>query len=235
MYLREIFDQLSVGEFAQLAIGGDDGSGILEKDYPTIINHVNLALADLYTRFPLREETVIIQQEDEINTYFLLYKYAQTNLTSPEPIKYIMDSVFEPFYENVIRIESVQDEDGQELYLNDENQEWSVFTPSHDSILVPLPDKENAMLVKYRAAHPRIDPIGADPDTIEISLPISLLQCLLLFIASRVHTVSPSPEGSNLGAMYMNRFLGNIASIERYGQFNKSNPTNHKLETAGWV
>lgn len=235
MYLREVLHQLSTGEFAQLAIGGTNESGILEKDWPAIVDHVNLALADLYTRFPLREETVIIQQEDEINTYFLQYKYAQTNLLSPEPIKYIMDSVYEPFYENVLRVESVQDEDGQELFLNDETQTWSVFTPSHNSIMVPLPAKENAMLIKYRAGHPKLSREDVNPDTLEISLPMNLLQSLLLFIAQRVHTVSPSPEGSNLGSTYLQRYLGSILGIERYNQFNKANPTSHKLENSGFI
>ncbi len=235
MYLREVLHQLTAGEFGQLAIGGSNESGILERDWPVIVDHVNLALADLYTRFPLREETVIIQQEDQINTYYLQYKYAQTNITSPVPVRYIMDSVFEPFYENVLKVESVQDEDGQELYMNDEAQEWSIFTPSHDSIMVPLPDKENAMLVKYRAGHPKLSRVDVNPDTLEISLPMNLLQSMLLFIAQRVHTVSPSPEGSNLGSTYLQRYLGSIMAIERYNQFNKANPTSHKLETSGFV
>ena len=119
MYLNELFDQLTYGELSQLEYGGVDNEGITQEDHKRILPHINLALTELHKRFLIREEEVTIRCYDHIETYVLDSKYAATNTESTEPYKYIHDTVFEPFVDNVLRIEKVFNEDGQELFLNE--------------------------------------------------------------------------------------------------------------------
>ena len=78
MTLQDIFDKLTFGELSQIGVSGN-GTGISQEDYPKLISHVNLGLTDLYTKFPLREREVVIQQYDEISFYELDITHAQSN------------------------------------------------------------------------------------------------------------------------------------------------------------
>ena len=134
MLLSEIFDQLTYGELASIAMGGAGASGIVQTDYPAIINSINLGLTEIHKRLDLRREEIFVQQYDQIQQYYLEPKYAVSNLESDEPIKYITDSEENPFLGNVLRIERIINEGGVELYVNDENQYCTVWTPSYNSI-----------------------------------------------------------------------------------------------------
>jgi len=242
MKLSDLFDQLSQGELSQLKMGSRDEIGIRLCDYNKIIPHINLGLTELYKRLNLKTSEVVIQQFDHIQTYYLDSRYAQTNVDSQEPTKYIMDSEYQPFTNNVLRIEKVHNELGEELYLNQDrsyfsgsNMYWAVNIPSYNSIQVPYPEKENQMIVTYRADH---DPIifTEEMNLQDIHVPISpsYLEPLLLYIAARVYTNLSSNEG-NEGTNYTAKFEASMQQIEKLNLINKDDTYNIKLEENGWV
>ena len=235
MLLQDLFDQLTYGELAKVSLGGDPTIGILEKDYANIISHINLGLTELYKRFPLREGDITIQLEDAIQTYYLQSDYAVSNTGSSQPVKYLIDSESEPFTDNVLKIEQVIDEDGGILYMNDSNQAWSVFSPSYNSIQVSYASSELAVTVTYRADHDRIPTIGTDPSTYDVPVPMTHLEPLLFYIASRIHTTLPTLDGVNKGNDYLAKYEAACLKIENAGLVNKANPSNHKLFDRGFV
>ena len=235
MLLQDLFDQLTYGELAKVSLGGDPTIGILEKDYANIISHINLGLTELYKRFPLKEDEISIQLEDNIQTYYLHSDYALTNDESIQPDKYLIDSEFHPFNDTVLKIEQVIDENGEILYLNDSNQAWSVFSPSYNSIQVPYASSEIAVTVTYRADHARIPNIGADPSTYDVPIPMTHLEPLLYYIASRIHTTLPTLDGVNKGNDYLAKYEAACTKIENLALTNKSDPSNHKLWDRGFV
>jgi len=247
MFLNELFDQLTYGELSQLEYGGVDDEGITQKDYKRIIPHINLALTELHKRFLIREEEVTIRCYDHIETYVLDSKYAATNKTSTEKYKYIHDSIFEPFIDNVLRIEKVFNEDGQELFLNEtdpyiiktergmvSHRAWSVSTPNYRTIQLSYPMVENALVVEYRANHESIKVDGLIPATEEIKIPLYLIEPFLLYIASRVYS-SLGGDSAQEGMAYMAKFEASCKKIEELNLVNKENAVNQKLEAAGWV
>lgn len=254
MQLSELFEQLSQGELSQLKMGGRDDVGIRACDYPKILPHINLGLTELYKRFNLKNSEVVIQQQDQINTYYLETKFAQSSKPAgwTPPVMandgvytdpyYIMDSPIQPFTGNVLRIEAVHNEIGEELYLNQDRQYWkgsdkywAVSTPSFNSIQVPYPEKENQMIVTYRADH---DPIIMDETSNlqEITVPISpsYLEPLLLYIAARVYSNLSSLEG-NEGNVYTAKYEKSMKQIEQLNLMNKDDTQNAKLDINGWV
>lgn len=235
MLLSELMDQLTAGELSQLSLGGIDSTGIEECDYPKIIPHINLGLTSLYTRFPIRTQEVIVQQFDHIQNYELNSKYAESNKTSLAQTKYIMDSEFEPFEDNVLRIESVHDEDGKELFLNDSEEYWSVHTKSYNVIHVPWPEQENAMSIMYRANHDTIPIVGANPLTTQINIPPGLLEALLFYIASRVFSNLNTDGAVTEGNTFMQKYEQSCLKAEQYNIVNKDNTANKKLDKNGWV
>ncbi len=237
MLLSEIFDHLTYGELSQLSIGGREGSGVLPSDLPAMLSHVNIALNALFTRFPVVTKEILVQQYEHISNYTLDAKYAITNTESTAPYKYIVDSIHEPFISDVLRIESIHDEDGQEYFLNDPLEYWSVHIPSYNIIQIPFPIKENAMSVQYRAKHPILKAQGLEIETAIINLPDYLLEPLLLHIASRAFASNPSlsPEQNGLSSGFAARYENACRLVEEHGLLHKEDPTNIKLRSNGWV
>jgi len=238
MRLIDLFKQLSYGELSQLAMGGNDASGIIqEADYPKIIAHINLGLLELYKRFDLRREEVAIQQYDHIGRYYLDSRFAESNKDSDEPTKYIMDSAHAPFTDNVLRIERVINECGADLFINDHSKYWTVLTPTYNSVQVPWPEKENMMLVTYRAAPDVIPSVDVDLETQEVNIPLSHLEPLLLYIAARVYAakLTINNESSSRGMEYMSKYELACKRIEDLNLVQTNNTENMKLQKMGWV
>jgi len=205
MLLSEIFEQLTYGELVDTVLGGNDIGSIPLEHYPAIISHINLGLSELYKRFHLEISQETIKLYDHIETYNLNYKYAQTNLTSTEPYKYIMDSVSKPFEDRVLKVLGVYDEYGNEYPLNDASEPLSVFTPTYSSIQIPVRTFETTVFVKYIVDHYKIPTNTIDISNVEVNISQAYLQPLLYFVASRVFT-NISGDKINEGNNYLAKF-----------------------------
>ncbi len=234
MLLSELFEQLQYGELAEMSFGNTEGNTIISSDYPKIIPHVNLGITELYKRFPLKLTELTVQQYEQLNLYHLKSKYAVTNTSSSEPIKYIIDTEYQPFNDDLLQIESIYDEDGKLLYLNDDTQFWSIHTPAYNTIQVPEPENENALAVIYKANHERILIPNLDPETEEVNIPSYLLEALLLFIASRAYA-SYNSDTNNMSNNYMVKFENSCKKVEELGLINKDSNINERLWRNGWL
>jgi hypothetical protein len=235
MKLSDIFDQLSYGELSQLAVGNAEGAGILEKDYPMLISHINMGLLELHKRFDLRREELVIQQYAHIQTYLIDKRFA-TSSTSNEPYKYIMDSSFEPYTGNALKIERVFAEDGKEYVLNDDSDWDSLHTPTYLSLQVPLPEPTASLLVEYRANLPKIPLRGVNPSDYELDFPVSHLEALLNYVAYRVFApLTDMSVGSNDSATYMMKFEASCSKLHELALTGSTSNHNLKFERNDWV
>jgi hypothetical protein len=238
MKLREVLEQLSYGELRQMALGGSNASGIKPDDWPRVFPQVSLALKEIYKRFPIKTRQMTIQQYEHISVYHLDPKYAQTNQESTASPKYIMDTIYDPFTnkDEVLKIEEVFNEDGLPYYLNDDNQVYSLWTPTHNSIQVPYPDPDNAMTVQYRTSHEPITIYEDDEQTLdqEIHITDTYLEALLLYIAYRYFSTSGNAESVAQGNNFKASFELSCLNIERLNLGIRNNATNVKLEMNGW-
>lgn len=236
MFLSELFEQLTYGELSQAAIGGYPDVGITSAEYPAIVAHIHAGLTSLHTRLPLRFEEVIIQQYDWIQEYNLKKAYAISNIESEEPIKYLMDSEHEPFKDNVLKIEQVFSEEGEERPLNDSSKTWSVYTPRPKTVLVPFNDEANTFSVIYRADHPKIVLDGDfAPDNVEIEIPDSLIMPLCIFVAGRIVGNMGSTDNLNASSHYTSRYELALLEIDKLDLIPKDTLYNDRLERNGWV
>lgn len=241
MYLGEIFEQIAYGEFRKFGIGNDDQQGLQPADYKRVIPFINLALTELHKRFLLRSKTVWIQQHAHLSRYSLLNKYRQSDTSSTEPYKYIMDSVYEPFEErDLFKIEQINAEDGTEYILNEHGQHYSLFTPDYNTVEIPYPLDTNAMLVTYRADHTKLQHMigdSSDKEIIEaqlVNISTGLLESLLLYAAGRYFMSAGKPEKEALGMQYLNRFEQSVITVKSNGINPTENFNNSKLENRGW-
>lgn len=242
MKLSEVFSQLTFGELKQISVGGYEGTkAIAPKDYAEVINHINLALTNLYTKFPLKQSSLVLRTKKDKTKYPLTRNYALTT----DPINYhIVDSLAESFLGDILQVTHVYDVYGAELPLNDKNVGSSVITGTYDSLTIPWtknnPDyiEGTELLVEYRAKPAWISvPTPAEnlDLTRDIPIPDTLLEPLLVYIEYRVHKARGGESGLAQAAMAKQHYDALCKELELDNVLhNMSAVTNVKLEQNGW-
>lgn len=235
MKIKRIIEHLQLGVLSKINLGGNTEMGITSYNYPTIISAIELGLVELSQYFNLQQREVFIKQEDHIKVYELDVKYAQTNTTSTEPYKYIKDTVDNPFTGDILRIEAVYDELGNELRLNDDSDPDSLYTPSLISVQVPKPNAENTISVIYSAGAKELIKTGPNVLEQEIYLPQVLLQAMVMFVASQVVLGKDSLEAKNESMVFERKFKEAVMLAMNYGANAKDSTANTNVERNKWA
>ena len=90
MNLSQYLTELSYKELSNLSLA-DSGSGTIKPEkIPFIVSCINEALLRLYTRFVLKDKTLVIELRDYLGEYHLNSRYAVSS-GSPEEDHYIID------------------------------------------------------------------------------------------------------------------------------------------------
>lgn len=247
MKLQQIISQLSTDEFSQLSIGGQDRGVINEQNYPQVVGHINLALTALYRRFHLKEGMIILNLQPSHLSYQLHSDFAMTNTRSRETLKYIDDRQA-AFKDDVLKIIDVKTELGYDLPLNDRNNPVSCFTPTMVSLAVPSvivhPTNEtpewlrtSSLKIAYRANHPTLK-VGLglfDPERINIELPMSHMEALLYFVASRVNNPIGMNNEFHAGNNYAAKYESVCRELEGLGLEQDQGGYNVRAKQKGFV
>jgi hypothetical protein len=235
--LHDIFIDLSGGEFSNLKLGafalGDPDSEPDPRTYLQLIRHVNLALTAIYTEFFLRSDECYIQLQEDVAIYKIDYRHAQSNVAGTEPNKYIMDTVENPFPDNHLKTEEVYNEVGEKLFLNDPDEDLSIYTPAYNTIQVPWPNDFNTIAVMYRADHPTVvyTP-NMDASSVFLELPRQLREALLFYVAARVFAgiTTEKPEAN----AYFQKYVAEVQKVHRLGLQITTDQDNNRFAENGW-
>lgn len=238
MKLSEIFAQLSYGELSQLT-WGNSGSGVIdEADYARLLAPINLGLAALYKRFPLKEGRATFLLEAGKGVYAM---------NSMSDVTFVDDGT-DFFADDVLKIEKVETLEGVELGLNDASDPYGCTTPTLTTLRVPLAIaaqdssvpaqlKTTALTIVYRANHPILTKTGAsfNPSRVEVELPYAYLEGLLFFVASRVHNPIGMTNEFHMGNSYYAKYEKFCADMELKNVMIDQGSQNTQLERNGWV
>ena len=236
MKLSDIFAQLAYGELSQVSLV-DEATGLISvAKYPALVSHVNLGLTALHTRFNLRQGTLSFK----LRPTQVLY-----SLTSDEDLRV---EGGEDFNDNLLKVEQVSTDAGFALGLNDSADVYGCSTPSAAVLRVPLavvtqgydlPDalKTVNLQVVYRANHGRIVvPLtGLVPAKVEVALPSTHLEALLLYVASRVHNPVGMSNEFHAGNSYYAKYEAACARLENEGMEIDQGSQNTRARRNGWV
>ena len=236
--LQEIFDNLTYGNLSHVSIGNAALGYIEAKDYPKIVNGINNALTAIHKRFLLRKEEIQLQQQSGVSTYYIRSDFAASNTANPSVTKYLIDSAEKPFQDNLFKIESVTHADGTDWPLNDSSQEYPLFTPSFDVLVMPPSDPLEVVKIGYRANHPRIaiPDTGFDPKLIQLHIPASMLDALSLNIASRIYTPLTAGDGQNSAAStFMYQYEQECLRLEMENMALQDDVSDTRFESNGFV
>jgi len=199
MLVEDIIDNLKYGELS--AHGMFIGPDFAESDKLKLIYHINIALTELYTRFPLFTRELTLLQLEGKTVYFL---HSDHTLQAGDKVtydKYILDTREFPFDDDLIRVLSAYDEGGNERRLNDSTAECTITLPAPDIVEIPMPVTGEALFLIYQANHYKVDAL-----THEVMLPINFLPALLAYVAFRVYSGGTSQEHMNISNSMLQKY-----------------------------
>lgn len=195
MLLNDLFESLSYGPLSNLSIGGEGSGTIPVASQPRLTHLANLAILGIYKKFSILEKEVILQANAGQTVYPLEKQYAESDPTEVDH-KFILDTVDDPFEEDVLKILGIYDELGTELPLNDADDEESLFLPGQTIVQIPKPVTGNIYYVLYQAKPPLLDTRAEVDLTQEIPLPDVLYAPLVSNIAYRVMSPMAGQEAT---------------------------------------
>lgn len=235
MKLSELFSYLTYGELANLKVGGKEEGGI----YPTYSNEVSSfitqGLTELHTRFNLKQGECIVRLLEEVTRYELTSAHAMSNTDSNEYYKYIDDTGQYPFKDDIIRIDQVYNEIGQELMVNDDDPSCTIFLPQYNTLQVTNPNDDNAVGVIYKADHAPLDLKNNIPSEITIDIPPSLINALCLYVSYLAHNAVGTPESIGSGLGKLQHYEATCIGIEIKGIINTNTFYTERFNRNGWV
>lgn len=263
MVLRDFLLNLVVGELSGSSIADKILTILTNTNYTpsntatkeelavgSMINYLNRGLVDLHTRLNLRQEQVFVDCVEYMDTYVLSKPFAQySGRNFPNKPKYISDSRFQPFKDNIIQIVSVADEAGEDLYTNDDNATWSVYVRNHNIIQVPFAENFVSLSITYRANHPTI-PFSITRQFInatgeqfngyfDLATPIVIapyaLRALQLYVAANYLSNIGSQEALANGNLYVQMYEHEINNIRTANPIHGNFTEYNTLLESGWV
>lgn len=227
MLVKDVIHYLENGELATAFDKFTDAD-----DFDMLMSNLRIALTTLCTRFPLIEKQVVIQRFPHISTYVLNSRYAVSNRDSPELYKYILDTIEDPFKDDVLSIRSGYSEHGAEIMLNDYSRPMSSFFVNGNQIQIPntVHCGELAVFI-YQANHPEI----VDEDS-PILIPDYLLEALLAYLSSRMFGTRTDEAAMKQAANYIAKYDAECERVKELNLIPNCNTvTNVKPIRGGWI
>ena len=243
MLLSDFLMYLSSGELSAYSLSNDSSTGVIDSgDYRKLIPSINLGLVELYKKFDLKTDELILEENEGIITYSLTTDYAVSNTTSTQPTKYIIDTESSPFIENILVVTEIVNEEGEEVFINQDDawllgmpHRYSIHTPSYNTIQIPEPKEGSQLSVLYRASHEMLDIGLTDASTVNIALPHHFIEPLMFYVAGRFLSNSLAPEKINTGQMLMGKFLQYCLDIRNSGTTQEVQTEITVLDQRGFV
>lgn len=237
MNLRQVFNALEHLHFAGLAIV-NDGAGIADIDKPVVLTAINQVLTDLYSRFNFKCSEVIVRLIDGQTEYLIHSDYADSNQLSTEPVRWVVDSIDNPFLDDIQHIVSVTSSTEECLPMNKSVYCNSIYTPSFNLLQVSdeTVKEADALSVIYKA-NPVLIPVNTtlDVDTITLDIPQNIFNVLILGVCMHVYAVKGGKEGYAKSLNYSAQYEREINRIELLGMYNELPESGLNFQSEGWA
>lgn len=261
MQLKTYIEELIVGELSHANIAkvlmphladlNPLAASVANTKYPEmlgkLINAINLGLTQIYTELPLAEEELILITNPTTDRYNLTANHAVFAGAASPDMKWIEDSEFLPFPDNVIECLHVIDENGVGLATNDSAAVGGVFFPAPNIVQVPFAEYEVSLNVLYRANHAKIPcainrtvlqpnaSLGYTLPDMQIKLPDYLINTLTCFILAKYYRAIGSVEAIAQSQQHQAEYLNGIQLVKNgqliHGDFTEINP----IASGGWI
>lgn len=172
--------------------------GAIQDDEAAIIGYINLGLIELYKRFNLSTNEVIITIG------------ADGDVTNP--YTKISDTIYQ-MPDDYITMQDVYDESGNLLAINKEDDPYSIFTIRWNQVQIPTTAAGDKLSIIYVT-----NPAWVVDATETLDLPLFLLNALLAYIGYKAHYSLPENNGMPVeGNVYYQNFENAVTQAKLDG------------------
>ena len=224
MKVQDIIDDLQAAEFSELAIGD---SAFTETNTPRYLKLIQSALTELHVQFLLRQEELMIQPLEGLVDYPLHSDHADTSKV--ETIKFIVDSVYQPFNWEPLQILGAYDELGNEIPINAPNHTCGIYVSTPRSVMIPAPVTARQISLVCRANHTALTGLTDD-----INIPTTMRNALVWFIASRIWATRKDEQAMSKSIQYMQRYLDACTLLSDTGTGVAGDVIDFNYNQCGW-
>ena len=234
MTLDECLKQLALGKLSNLSLA--EGGQIKTEKKEAIVNYINEALLRLYTQFPIKEKSLIVELYEGRTVYPLTSEHLIRNRKgqiTDEYEYYIMDTPDNSFQDDILTIMSVWDDIDRKRPLNDPENILSVMTPQPNVIEVNVTATGRVLNIIYRAKHLILTPTkGTD----KVELPANLFGALFSYVAFLVHSSMNTKEAVENAQKYYAEYQNIVNEVIQNQTFTPDKLTlDRKFIKRGWV
>lgn len=234
MLLKDLLESLKYSELGATTFGKVKDNS--EDD--RVISYINSGLVEFYSKYDLLEKDVLIRGILGLNKYTLSDKYALTNTNSSLPVysRYILDTVENPFINDVIRIKNIYKNE-RELLINVKGKVNSAYLISPNTFQILEIDHIDLLNVSYFASHPVIFNSGFENYLQQvIELPIVFQIAFKAYIGYSYYNSLSGQGQSAKGQEYYNRYLSEIDICTKKGLLDTSETfIDNNFSEMGWV
>lgn len=214
MTLQNVIDLAKNGPLKNVAV---------KNDIDAVIGYINLGLIELYKRFPIDTEEVIItlgQDGDTENDYTMI---SDTVYQMPDNFMYLIAAYEEVDDSSLITTKQVP--------INEEENPYSINTISWNKLQVPVATDGSYLSLIY-ASSPQY---FTEAETTEIvPLPMQLIEPLLAYLGYQGHASVSAAENEN--NVHYQRFEMSCNKVKELGIFTTDDlDMSGKWETGGFV
>lgn len=216
MNLTTVISYARSGELSDIATA--------KKTDQKIVDYINLALLDMYSRWMLNTEEIIISLRDGKTTYSLDGTDSDVQVNNQNIVA-----------GSILTLVEARDEE-KPIPINDDNDLSGIFQISYDKLQVPLTANQSYISVIYKPTPTTIAFVDAGEGVATnqiIPLPMGLLQPLLKFIAYRAH-MSLNTSGVNEASQHFIEYEQACALVQSRGVVPMDQIT-RDVDTKGFV
>lgn len=223
MTVGQVVEHARNGELAQLGVVKQlDAVPTQDAAIAKIVSYINLGMIELYKKFNLKTEELVIELSGTRTIY---------TIDSANALGYLDRGITD--YNGIY---AAYDEEGKEYRVNDENDALSILTPSYNQLQIPNPVEGEAVYVIYNAAPTDIVAAAyADTLLLDVPLPPILLAPLLFYIGYRGHgSMDGNIQAEN--NTHLMRFKDACDEVKELGVLSQDGiESGVSLEEKGWV
>lgn len=234
MNLQECLDKLARGKLSNLAISSN--GSIKSAAVPKVLDAINEGIARLYSQFPIKESSVIVELVEGRTEYELSSEHSIRNKVGdpvPDWEYYIRDTDEQPFEDDIQVIYEVWDNWDRKRPLNDPDTYLSVYTPEPNVIAVNSGIKCRVLNILYRAKHKLLTLDNLDEN---IELPVNLNGALLSYVAYLIHSDMNTEASSIAAQKYFSEYQAVVNEVIQYGSVTPDKlVSDFKFIRRGWV
>lgn len=207
MYIQQVVRMARSGELQNLG---------LQEDESVVADYINLGLIELYKRFPIKTEEVVITIGESGDNYEMIN---DSTYRMPDNFMYLVAAYGE--------IDDGSDQLVDVLPINEEDNMYSINTISWDTVQIPTATIGARISLIYIASP---DLISYDDSTgnwtigsttaadVKVPLPPQMIEALLHYVGYRGHA-SVNGEINSENSTHYTRFEASCARIEQLGLF----------------